>query len=284
MVTHRLTVGETSFSTLGIPILGGRGLSASDTAHSYKAVVVNQTFVRDYSREVNPIGRTVSIWGADWQIVGVCGDAKYANIKEAVPPMMYFPFRQRLYGDFRRTHLTDAYFALRTALPPLALTSAARKAVATIDPNVPLANITTQEALVDNSISQERLFATLWGALACVALLLSCIGLYGLMAYHVTRRTGEIAIRMALGATRQNIANPILREAFMLAIFGIAAGVPLAFGVTQFIKSQLYGVAPTDPATLIGAGVLLIGIAALAAWIPARRAAKVDPMVALRYE
>ncbi len=284
MQTHRLTVSETFFPTMGIPILDGRGLSRGDTADSYKVLVVNQTFVRLYSPDKNPLGRTVGIWGADWKIVGVCRDAKYSNIKEVVPPMIYFPFRQRLYGNFRRTHLTNVYFALRTTLPPLTLATTARKAVAAVDANVPLANITTQDAVLDTSISQERLFATLCGLLAGLALLLSCIGLYGLMAYHVTRRTGEIAVRMALGATRKNIASPILREALLLAVFGIAIGLPVALGLTRFTKSQLYGVAATDPVTLISAAGLLIAVVIVAALIPARRAAKVDPMVALRYE
>ncbi len=173
---------------------------------------------------------------------------------------------------------------MRTTLPPLTLATTARKAVAAVDANVPLANITTQDAVLDTSISQERLFATLCGLLAGLALLLSCIGLYGLMAYHVTRRTGEIAVRMALGATRKNIASPILREALLLAVFGIAIGLPVALGLTRFTKSQLYGVAATDPVTLISAAGLLIAVVIVAALIPARRAAKVDPMVALRYE
>jgi predicted permease len=284
MQSYRLTVGETFFATMGIPVLQGRGLSAADAEGAPEVVVVNETFAREYSPDKNPLGRTVHILMDDWRIVGVCRDAKYLNVKEAAPPTVYFPFRQISYMPSMRNNYRSAYFALRTALPPMALTTAARKAVAAIDPNVPLANITTQEAVRDKNINQERLFATLCGALAGLALLLSCIGLYGLMAYHVARRTSEFAIRMALGATRRNIADPILREALLLAAFGVAIGVPVALALARFIKSQLYGVAPTDPVTLIGAGVLLIAVAVLAAWIPARRAAKVDPMAALRCE
>jgi len=284
MQSYRLTVGETFFATMGIPVLQGRGLSAADAEGAPEVVVVNETFAREYSPDRNPVGRTVHILMYDWRIVGVCRDAKYLNVKEAAPPTVYFPFRQISYMPSMRNNYRNAYFALRTALPPMALTPAARKAVAAIDPNVPLANITTQDAVRDRNINQERLLATLCGALAGLALLLSCIGLYGLMAYHVARRTREFAIRMALGASRRNIADPILREALLLAALGVAIGVPVALTLARFIKSQLYGVAPTDPVTLIGAGVLLIAVAVLAAWIPARRAAKVDPMAALRHE
>jgi len=284
MQSYRLTVGETFFATMGIPVLQGRGLSAADAEGAPEVVVVNETFAREYSPDRNPVGRTVHILMYDWRIVGVCRDAKYLNVKEAAPPTVYFPFRQISYMPSMRNNYRNAYFALRTALPPMALTTAARKAVAAIDPNVPLANITTQDAVRYRNINQERLLATLCGALAGLALLLSCIGLYGLMAYHVARRTREFAIRMALGASRRNIADPILREALLLAALGVAIGVPVALTLARFIKSQLYGVAPTDPVTLIGAGVLLIAVAVLAAWIPARRAAKVDPMAALRHE
>lgn len=284
MQSYRLTVGETFFETMGIPVLQGRGLSAADAEGTPEVVVVNETFARKYSPDRDPLGRVVHILTDDWRIVGVCRDAKYLNVEEAAPPTVYFPFRQISYLPTMRSNYRNAYFALRTALPPMALIPAARKAVAAVNPTVPLANITTQEAVRDRNISQERLLATLCGALAGLALLLSCIGLYGLMAYHVTRRTGEFAIRMALGATRRNIAYPILREALLLAVFGAAIGVPVALTLVRFIKSQLYGVAPTDPVTLFGASVLLIAVAVLSAWLPARRAAKIDPMVALRYE
>jgi predicted permease len=277
---YRLTVGETFFATMEIPIRLGRGFTAADADGATKVVVVNETFVRECLSNVYPIGQVLrDAWTSppnDWQIIGVCRDAKYTGIKTDVPPTVYFSYRQDRIGA--------SCFALRTAVPPLSLVSAVRKAVAAVDPNVPLSDVTTQKAVRDNSISQETMFATLCGALAGLAVLLSWIGLYGLMAYNVARRTGEIGIRMALGATRQNIAGPILREALLFTAFGMAAGVPAALALTRLIKSQLYGVQPNDPLTLIGAGGLLIAVAVLAAWIPARRAAKVDPKVALRYE
>jgi predicted permease len=271
----QLIVSETYFSTMGTPVLLGRGLSATDTEGAARVVVVNQAFVRKYLPDENPVGQILND-GANWQIVGVCGDAKYSDIKGNPPPTVYYSFRQRPIGSF--------CFALRTALPPMSVVMAARKAVAAIDPDIPLAEITTQEQLRDQNIASEWMLATLCGALAGLALLLSCIGLYGLMAYNVARRTREFGIRMALGATRRNVAVPILREALLLAALGLAIGVPAALALVRFIKNQFYGVAPNDPLTLIGTGVLLVAVAILAAWIPARRAAKVDPMVALRCE
>ncbi|HXG68638.1 MAG TPA: ABC transporter permease [Blastocatellia bacterium] len=274
---HRLVVGEQFFATMGIPILQGRGFSVSDTDSAAKVIVVNEAFTRQYLPGENPMGQAVKIFGVDWQIVGVCGDAKYRNIKGEVPATVYNSFRQ-----YPIRYSTC--FTVRTAVPPLALATAVRKAVAEIDPAVPVANLTTQEQLRDGNISQERLLAMLCGALAGLALLLSCIGLYGLMAYYVARRRGEIAIRMAVGASPGVVARAILHDALVLAAIGIGIGLPAALATTRLIKSQLYGVAPNDPVTLVIVAVTLVTVALLAAWFPARRAMKVDPMVALRHE
>ncbi len=283
-MTLRLRVGETFFTTLGIPIVHGRGFSAADGEAAPKVAVVNEAFVRERLSGASPLGLTIPMWDANWRIVGVCRDAKYALLKQPVEPTTYFPFRQMFYSRFRTTHLRSPHFAVRTALPPLAVVNAVRKAVADIDSDVPISKMTTQEEVRDRRISQERLFASLCGALALLAVLLACIGLYGLLAYNVTRGTGEIGIRMALGATRPKIARQVLREAALLALAGVAVGAPATVALARFVQSQLYGVEPNDPFTLAGAGLLLIGVALLAAWIPAHRAAKVDPIVALRSE
>ncbi len=272
MNTYRIRVSETFFDTLRIPILQGRALNATDI----HAVVVNETFVKKYSPDKSPIGQTMRLWSAEWQIVGVCADTRYKNIKEEIPPVTYFSYRGRIPGE--------GCFTVRTKLPPLAMAGAVRKAVAAIDPDIPVANIRTQEQVRDSNISQERFLVTLCGSLAGLALLLSCIGLYGLMAYHVARRTNEIAIRMAVGARPGDVARPILREALLLAAIGIGFGLPAMFVTTRFIKSQLYDVQPYDPFTIAIVIFTLVVVALLAAWIPARRAAKVDPMEALRYE
>ena len=271
-----LNVGETFFDTLRIPLRLGRGFTAADVTGAPKVAVVNDAFIRAYMADTNPIGQTIKVDNSSWEIVGVCGDALYTDLKGTPPPTVYYTYRQNNTGA--------AYFAVRTTLPPLAIVGAARKAVAAIDPDVPLADITTQEALRDENITQERMFATLCGSLAALAVLLSCIGLYGLMAFNVTRRTGEIGVRLALGAQRGDISRPILREALLLAAVGLAIGVPAALALAQLIKSQLYGVSPTDPLTLIAGTVLLFAVATFASWLPARRATRVDPMIALRAE
>jgi predicted permease len=275
--THRLLVGERYFSTMGIPMLQGRALSAGDDAGSFKAIVVNETFAKKYLPGENPIGQAVNFLRGNWQIVGVCGDTKYGNLKEPAPPTAYLSFRQMPF-NYR------ASFAVRTLLPPLEVATAVRQVVASINPSIPVSRIVTQEQLRDGNISQERLFANLCGGLAGVALLLSCVGLYGLMAHNVGRRTGEIAIRMAIGAQPRRIASSFLREALALALVGIGAGLPAALGATRLIESQLYGLPAHDPLTLTLAMAVLLAVALLAAWLPARRASRVHPMVALRAE
>jgi predicted permease len=271
-----LVVSETFFKAMEIPLRLGRELRSSDDIGTPGVAVVNDTFVRRYLQGQDPIGLTMKAEGADWRIVGVCRDIKFADIKAEAPPTVYWSFRQKTTGS--------AWFALRTALPPMAVASAARKAVSAVDPNIPVTDITTQEQVRDNAISQERMFVMLCGALAALSVLLSCNGLYGLMAYHVSRRTGEMGIRLALGATRWQIAGPVLREAVLLAGAGVVTGIPLTLALTQVIRSNLYGVHPSDPLTLCSAIVLLVGIALVGAWIPAHHATKVDPMTALRYE
>jgi ABC-type antimicrobial peptide transport system permease subunit len=159
-----------------------------------------------------------------------------------------------------------------------------RQAVADVDRNLPLEGIKTQKLALKESLRQERLYALLCGSLALLALTLSCIGLYGLMAYNVARRTGEMGIRKALGARPWDVARPILREALTLAAIGVAIGLPVALALVRLIRFIIYGIEPYDPLTMIGTIVIMIAVATLAAWIPARRAAKIDPMEALRYE
>jgi predicted permease len=273
---HRLTVGETFFTTMRIPLLIGRGFGPADIDSARKVIIVNETFARKYMSNENPMGQRIKANGSDWEIVGVCGDAKYRDIKEPVPPTVYFSFRQSAAGS--------AFLALRTELPPLALATAARKAVAAIDPNVPLAQITTQDQVRDQRIAQERMFAMLCSALALLAVLLSTIGVYGLMAFTVARQTRDFGIRIALGAKPGRVAREILHVALLLAVAGVAVGVPVALAAARIIRSKLYGVEPNDPVTLVGAAILLPAVAVVAAWIPARRASHVDPIVALRYE
>jgi predicted permease len=282
MQVSRLRVGEAFFATMGIPIVSGRGPTASDAGDAPKVVVVNESFVRRLVAGRDPIGLAFRMWDAEWRIVGVCGDAKYTNLKEPAPPTAYFPYRQMFYSRFRGTHLRHAYVALRTALPPLAVAADVRRAVARIDPGVAVTAVTTEEQVRDRAIARERLVATLCGGLAGLALLLSWVGLFGLMAYGVARRTPEIGIRMALGASRVNITGPIVRDALLLTTAGIAVGLPLSFVLGRLFRSRLFGVTPGDPWSTLAAVAALLLTAAGAAWIPARRAQRVEPTEALR--
>jgi predicted permease len=272
-------VSESFFATMRVPLLVGREPRAFPEGVRPKTVVVNERFVRKYLSGRKPIGLMIKLWGKeDLEIVGVCRDAKYMDMdfRREATPMVHFASRQ--------IHPRFARFVLRTTLPPLAVTASARKSVAAIDPNIPLINISTQEQVRNSAISSERTFAMLCGSLALLAVLLSGIGLYGLMACHVACRTREIGIRQALGATRRQIAGPILREALMLAGIGIVIGAPLTLALARSIRSSFYGVGPADPITFGAATILFLGVALLAAWVPARRAATADPMEALRHE
>ena len=277
--SNHLGVGDDFFRTMNIPLLLGRDFTAADTAESQPVGIVNEAFVRQFLAGENPLGQTFLVHdgsGCKIEIVGVCRDAKYSHVRADVPPIMYLPQRQRALGS--------VCFEVRSALPPLTLAPAVRKAVASLDTNLPLSRISTQEQQIEQSLAADRLFAVLGGAFALLAVLLSCIGLYGLIAYNAARRTREIGLRMALGATRRSVAGSILCEAMRLVLIGLGVGVPTALALARLIKSQLYGVAPADPVTLVAGVALLIAVALLSAWIPARRAARIDPMVALRCE
>jgi ABC-type antimicrobial peptide transport system permease subunit len=190
--------------------------------------------------------------------------------------MTYLPFLQY------PASLTE--LEVRTAGIPIALAGSIRQAVQAVDKNLPVLEVTTLADQVDSSLIQERLFANLSSAFGLLAVALSCVGLYGLMAYSVTRRTGEIGLRMALGAERRDVLWLILREVLVLVLIGVAMGIPAALAGTQLISSFLFGLTPSDPGTIAVAALLMVAVAALAGYLPARRASRVDPMVALRHE
>ena len=274
---HMLVINDNFLETMGIPLLSGRPFNPADNQGSTRVVIVNNTFAQRFFSQGDALGKYIE-WGNDnqYQIVGICRDAAYVNLRQAVPPTLYFPRTQH-----RRGRMT---FALRSVVPPMSLVKAVRQRLARIDSSIPLEDIATQEQVVKKSIAMESLFAVLCGGLTFLALTLSCIGLYGLLAYNVVSRTSEMGIRKALGACPKDIAGPILREAVILAAIGTAIGMPVALIVTLLLRSAFYGIKPYDPMTVTGSIVLLLSVAALAAWIPARRAAKTDPMEAPRYE
>ena len=210
------------------------------------------------------------------EVVGVVRDTRYDELRGAAPPTV---FRSAVQSPLR-----SATFALRTAGPPNALTPAVRESIREIDPRLPIMNVTTQTAAIAERMSAERLYAVAYASFGGLATLLAAIGLFGLASYTVTRRTAEIGIRMALGAPATGIAWMVLRESLVLVAAGVAAGVGAVLLAGPLVASLIHGLAPTDPVTIVQAATLLAGIAAAAAWLPARRAARVDPLIALQDE
>ena len=273
---HVMTVGEDYFATMRIPLLRGREFDLSDQAESTPVAVINERFAGEHFSEEDPVGQIVRMGGTDFQIIGVSRSTLYDGVKRAKPSTITFSARQRP----RET----LYVTVRTTVPPLSLVPAARRAVASIDPFVPLSGITTQGELFVRSLFFERMFATFCGSLGGLAVLLSCIGVYGLLAYNVTRRTAEIGVRMALGALPAVVARGIVRDAIVLILWGVMAGLPLAIGIGVAARGIFFGVTPYDPLAMGVATLGLLLVALLAAWLPAQRAAHIDPLIALRAE
>ena len=271
-----LSVSEGYFATMGINLLNGRDFRATDTEDSERVVIVNEEFGRLCFPDENPLGQFIVIDDEQHRIVGLCSNHKYCGLRRDISPFFYRPSRQ--YST------SNMVYMVRSVLPSLSLVPAVRKAVAEIDKSLPLEGITTQKLAIKESLRLERLFTSLIGSFALLALALSCIGLYGLMAYNVARRTGEMGIRKALGARPWDVARPILREALTLAAIGVVFGLPIALALGRLMRFLFYGIEPHDPATMVGTILVMLMVAALAAWIPARRAARIDPMEALRYE
>jgi predicted permease len=272
--------GEGFFSTMGIPLVGGRGFTPGDTETSTKVAVVNRQFAKEFFPGVNPVGRTFSGQsdGKDpITIVGMCGDAKYSSLRDDPPATFYRPYRQ-----LKETG--GMTYEISTRMKPEALVPLLREAARSVDRNLPLLDIRTQNEQIDATMQQERIFAHLTAGFGILALMLACIGIYGIMAYTVSRRINEIGIRMALGAQAGQVLRMVMREASWLAVIGVIAGLGGALALGRLIASMLFGLKSYDPATLASAGVLLIGVALAASWVPARRAARVDPIQALRHE
>jgi predicted permease len=269
-------VGPRFFETMGIAIRLGRDFSPDDHAGSAKVAIINETIARKYFAGKSPIGKRVGVGGADRQIVGLIADTKYRNLRESIPNTVYLPMDQAQTGTERTLHV-------RTFASPAGMAAAVREQVRAQDNNLPV-EISLFSDLVDENLAQERLMATLSGFFAGLALLLTATGLYGVIAYSVQRRTREIGIRMSLGARRAEVLWMVLRDCLLLAGLGVAAGVPVSFWLSRLVARQLFGVAPGDPATIAAAAAFLIVVATLAGYLPARRASRLDPMVALRYD
>jgi predicted permease len=285
---YKELIGPNYFATQGIPIISGRDIGPQDGPGTPLVTVINEAMATKFFADVNPIGRRFSL-GAPFKsqeamtIVGVAANARYYSLREAIPSM---EFCAALQVPDEASH--NAAFArlveVRTAGDPTVLKTEIRDAVAQVAGNLPVTRVNTLRQQVQSQLKQNLDAAKLSTAFAALALLLACIGLYGTMAYRVSRRTNEIGIRMTLGAQRANVFWLVTKECLLLVAIGLAIGVPVALAATRVIASQLFGIRAADPLTFAGVSVLLILVALAACYIPARRAMHVDPMVALRYE
>jgi predicted permease len=265
------------FATFGIPLLRGRDFNWQDSVgRIYKVVIVNDRFARYFFGNENPLGKRISVAGFEFEIVGVVGNARLSSLKETMSRTVYYPAFTALLANQR--------LCVRAAGDTGALIAAIRNEVRRLDPNLPVSDIKTFADQIDESISQERMIALLSSFFGLFALLLAGLGLYGVMAYAVARRTREIGIRMALGAQAGNVLWLVLRETLLLVSLGIAIGLPAALAATRLAQGMLFGLTENDPLTIALATLVMISIAAVAGYLPARRASQVDPMVALREE
>ena len=275
-------VGPGYFSALGIPILLGREIGAGDSGNGHRVAVINQSFARKFFPNTNPLGKQVrdtypgNPGGAE--IVGVVADVKSNSLREPARPRIYFPAFNPVWE-----HQAVSY-EIRTFADIGGVSKALRKSVEETNSAIPPIKIETMAGLVDNSLHTDQFIARLSGAFGLLAMLLASVGLYGVMAYNVARRTRDIGVRMALGARAANVLWLLLGESLFLVTIGIACGVPLALGATRLIRSMLFGVGVADPIALVSATVLLAAVALLAGLLPARRATQVNPVAALRHE
>ncbi|HEX8161830.1 MAG TPA: ABC transporter permease [Pyrinomonadaceae bacterium] len=281
---YLLRVRENFLETMQIPLLAGRSLVARDDERAPKVAVVNQEFARRFFGGDNPVGRRFGFdpdKSDEIEIVGVSRDTKYASQRDEIKPTAYLPWAQTL------SSVGAVTFEVRTATEPTAAVAAIREAVRGVDADLPPSNFKTQLAQADETLSMERFFAKLLSFFGLLAQGLAAVGMYGVLTWSVAQRTKEIGIRMALGATRADVLKMVLRQGMTLTLAGVALGVAGSYALTKYLVSltqMLYGVGPADPLTFVATPLLLLSVAAAACYVPARRATRVDPMTALRYE
>jgi len=281
-----IPVGTDYFATLGIPLFRGRLFSDQDRSPGTHVLVINENMARRYFPDQDPVGARVQTGEYDPKgelstIVGVVGNVKYEGLGEKDQPTMYVPYFDSGWCPW---FAREMYVVVRSASAPQEVVSALQSAVLSLDNQLAIAHVRTMDQLLYESVAGSRFRAVLFGVFAALALALAMIGIYGVMAYAVSQRTHEIGIRMALGARRMNILRTILREGAGLALLGVAIGFVVALALSRTLAGLLFGVQATDPVTFGTVAALLLGVALAACYVPARRATRVDPMVALRYE
>lgn len=273
-------VGNAFFQTMGIPIVAGRSFGLQDTETSRKVAIINESLARKRFPRMNPLGKRFqfSEEKTGWvEIVGICADTHVTTLRENPLPQFFLPYVQQ-------SEVGGVTYLIRTRMQAAELTPALRRVVQSADSDLPMIDTRTQREQIEADMQMERAFAALTAGFGVLALALACVGVYGVMAYSVSQRTNEIGIRLALGAVPAQVRAMILRESTWLALIGIVAGVACALGLTRIVNSMLYGIKPDDPLTFASGVLLLLAVAMGAAWIPARRAAGVQPMEALRHE
>jgi predicted permease len=275
---HIHYVSPRYFETMGIPLVVGRAIASHDVREAPRVVVVNQALARAIAGGTSAVGQRLLIDDptAPLEVVGVVGDAHFASVRAGAPPTLYRPYRQN--SQHQMT------FAVRVAGDPTAVIPSIRRAVAGVDPDVPVSAVRTQEAQIDEAMRQERMFAYVASSVGLLALTLACLGIYGTLAYGVTRRSAEIGVRIALGASRRGVVSMCLRESLVPVVCGAVAGTGAALLTTRYLESRLFDVAPRDAVTLVAAVAAIVAAALAASWLPARRAARIDPVTALRQD
>jgi len=279
---HLNMVSSRYFETVGMQVVMGRGFKASDDERAHRVLVINEALARKYLAGENPMGKLAVIPNIEefkdtpFEIVGVLRDAKYNDLRAPVEPMFYLPLAQAPYPI--------QSVEVHTAGDPLAMAAQVRRLLREMHRDLMISEVTTLAQRVDGTVVRERMLAELSGVFGVLALVLACVGLYGTMSYAVARRTSEIGIRMALGARRREMLWMVLRETVLLVAMGVAIGLPAALAATRLLQDYLFELKATDPATIAAAAMMLVAIAVLAGYLPAKRAARVDPMTALRYE
>jgi len=278
IISNVRIVSPEYFHTMGIQLLKGRYFDEHDTKGGPETVIVDETLAQRFWPNEDPLGKRVQRGNSgSWRtVVGVISNAKQYSHEKEPPIAVYFPFEQYL--------ARSMFLVIRTSIDPLKLTPAITREIQELDPEMPVYDLNSMDQRLYDSLARRRFAMLLLGVFAVIALILAAIGIYGVMVYSVSQRTHEIGIRMALGAQRANILNLVIRQALVLASIGTVIGLTGAFALTRIMSSLLYGISATDPFTFVITPLVLGGTALLAAYVPARRAAKVDPMVALRCE
>jgi len=278
-LAEKRRVSPDYFRVMRIPLLQGRFFTEQDIASSPQVAIVNQEFVRRYFAEESPLGRWVDFqWGPGdhREIIGVVGDVRHQGLEEPLKAAIYVPLRQNAQSSMM--------LIVRSTIDPLSLVAAVHEQVLEVDQDQPISGVRTMDEVISGVLAQRRLVMSLLSAFAVVALLLAVMGIYGVMSYSAAQRTQEMGIRMALGADRSTILRLVVSQGMKLALAGVVLGLIAAFALTRYLAASLFGVSATDPLTYAGVAPILLVVALVACYLPARRVSGVHPIIALRYE